>query len=171
MTMQQDLDNRSPGINWPPEFQPENAEYFSHNTVFIAAPPARVWEDFVAASRWPEWYPNCKRLTIGDDGAVNLSLGATFTWTTFAMDVVGRVVEFESEQRVSWLGYGANSEPSFYHAWLFEPKAGGCQATYDEVGMGAVAVRMRAQDEDEMHRGHEFMLAGLRWLSETPRNG
>ncbi len=169
MSMRDDLNSRSPDITWPPDFQPRHADYFSHNTVLIAATPARVWENFIAASRWPEWYPNCKKLTIGGDHAVNLSMGAEFTWTTFAMNVVGTVVEFESERRVSWLGYGADSEPTFYHAWLFDPQDGGCRATYDEVGMGAVAVRMRAQDEDEMHRGHEFMLAGLRWLSETPR--
>ena len=168
MTVQRDLQERSKEIRWPAGFRPEDADYFSHNQTVIDAPVQAVWAHFVDASKWPDWYPLTKQLEILD-GRTELSAGTRWHWTTFGLDVDATMDRFEPFESISWYGYGGRSEPTFYHSWRFEDLgAGRTLAIYDEVGTGELAVHMRQRDEGEMHRGHELMLAGLKWVSEKP---
>ncbi|MFJ8749966.1 SRPBCC family protein [Streptomyces sp. NPDC102441] len=167
-TMTRDLRNRSAELDWPPEFEPEQADWFSHNEAFVNAPVSRVWDELTATPNWPTWYPLCDAFEI-DEGARYLHSTAHFRWTTFGLTIEGDVVLFEPMRRISWNGYAAGTDPTFFHQWLLTPVEGGCHAVYDEAGNGTVALAMRNADEADMHRGHELLLAGLRWASERPK--
>lgn len=165
--MTKDLADRTRDIEWPAEFEPEHADWFSHNELYIEATPERVWHELTAAPTWPRWYPLCDAFEI-DGGAPHLYPGAHFVWTTFGLTVDGTVVQYELPTRLSWTGYAPGTEPTFYHVWTLSRSGSGCVAAYDEAGRGPVAISMRDADEADMHRGHDLLLAGLRWAAESP---
>lgn len=166
MTMQDDLANRSPDINWPEGFAPSTADLFSHNSCLINASCEAVWRHIVDAARWPEWYPNASNIqwlghatALGDD--------VRWRWTTFGIDIESRVYECVPCSRLGWFGYPPGEAPSFYHTWLLLPDPAGCLVITDEVGVGPAAAQLRKSDESLMHRGHDLWLAGLKWISES----
>jgi uncharacterized protein YndB with AHSA1/START domain len=166
MTSQQDLDfaNRSPDIHWPDDFSPDQAAYFTHNELHIDAPCEKVWQQFIAATKWPEWFALCKQVEI-ISGGDELQEGALFRWTSSVI-AEAKVHEFVPYSRIGWYGNAPGAEPTFYHAWYFAPDGQGCSVIYDEVGKGKVATQLRERDEGKGHRDHDLMLAGLKWASE-----
>ncbi len=164
--MQKDLAMRSPDLVWPADFTPESADWFIHNSLVINAPAEHVWNRFIDVLRWPSWYALAKDVEI-DDGT-ELAPDTTFRWKTFGLSVHGRIDQHEKHRRISWHGYAPGNSPTLYHNWYFAPAGEAATVVvYDEVGNGALARRMRATDEAEGHRGHELMLHGLRYVSET----
>ena len=57
--------------------------------------------------------------------------------------------------------------PAFLHIWKLYEEAGGCLAVYEEVGIGKRAVELGKMDNGALHRSHDLMLAGLKWISES----
>lgn len=164
MTVQQDLDARSPDIAWPAEFEPASGDLFAHNEVRINAPLGAVWRWLVEATRWPDYYPNSKN--VGIDGDTELKDGTVFYWSTFGLDLESRVVEFEPHARLGWYGYAPGQLPAFFHRWLLKPDGDGCLVITEETGNGPGAKEMRQKDEERMHRGHDLWLATLKWRAE-----
>lgn len=56
-TMTRDLGSRSAELDWPPGFDPEQADWFSHNEALIDAPVSRVCDELTAAPNWPRCRP------------------------------------------------------------------------------------------------------------------
>ncbi len=148
MTMKQDLADREKDIHWPEGFNPSQADLFSHNALLINASCERIWGHVVAATKWPQWYPNSKDVRI--DGG----------------DVESKVNEFVPYTRIGWYGYAPGTAPSFYHTWYLKPQGDTCLVVTDEVGNGNDAAHLRETDENLMHRGHDLWLATLKWMSE-----
>ena len=165
MMMQQDLANRLPNIHWPPDFSPDQADYFAHNDLYIAAPCEKVWQKFVAVTQWPQWFVLCKKVEIISGGSDELQQGTVFRWTSSVV-ADASIHEFIPFSRIGWYGYTPGTEPAYYHAWCFVPEGQGCRAIYEEVGKGEAAIRLREKDEGGLHRSHDLMLASLRWVSE-----
>jgi uncharacterized protein YndB with AHSA1/START domain len=165
-TMSRDLANRSPDIHWPEGFSPDHADLFSHNELRIEAPCERVWKNIVAATNWPEWYPNSKDVQI-IGGGDELRAGSVFRWTTFGLPLESRINEFTPYSRISWYGYAPGEKPSFYHTWYLTADGHSCRVVTDEVGMGSSAAHLRESDESLMHRGHDLWLATLKWIAEN----
>ena len=165
MTVQQDLDARSPEIAWPAEFEPTSGDLFAHNEIRINAGPERVWRWLVAAPRWPEYYPNSKDVSI-DGGGHGLADGTVFHWSTFGLPLESRVVEFEPNVRLGWHGYAPGEPPAFFHRFLLKPDGDGCLVITEETGNGPGAKKMRDADEERMHRSHDLWLATLKWRVE-----
>jgi len=164
--MEQDLANRSLDIHWPDDFSPDQADYFTHNELHIDAPREKVWQQFIAATKWPEWFVLVKQVDI-ISGGDELREGAVFHWrTTFPVIAEATVHEFVPYSRIGWYGNAPGAEPTFYHAWYFAPDGQGCRAIYDEAGKGMVATQLRERDEGKGHRDHDLMLASLKWASE-----
>lgn len=170
MTMQQDLARQSPDIHWPDGFTPDQADMFSCNELFIAAPCDRVWRQLVDATRWPEWYPNGKDVVIqaGADDTGALQRDTTFQWETFGARWDSHVHEADAPYRLGWFGGPVGGEPNAYHTWLLQPTDGGCLVITEEVAKGDGARTIREADEGKMNRGHDLWLAGLRFVSEGP---
>jgi len=170
MTMNADLANGSPDIHWPPGFDPEKADLFSHNELFINASCERVWRHIVEASKWPQWYPSSKDVRIVSGSGSVLQEGTVFRWTTFGLPLESKIHELVPFSRIGWYGYAPGTEPAFYHTWYLAPRDNGCQVVTDEVGNGRDAARWRRTDEGLMHRGHDLWLATLRWVAENNSN-
>jgi hypothetical protein len=168
MTMQQDLARRSPDIFWPDGLAPDQADMFAYNELSIAAPCDRVWRHLIDAKRWSDYYPNGKNVVIQSGADVNgmLQQGTMFQWDTFGARWDTRVHEFEAPFRVGWFGGPVGGGPTAYHAWLLQPRDGGCFVITEEVGIGDGAKTVRETDEGMMNRGHDLWLAGLRFVSE-----
>ena len=165
MTMQEDLAHRASAIHWPEGYSPDTADLFSHNALHMNASCERVWSHIVAATKWPEWYPNSKDVRLTDGGA-ELKAGSVFRWSTFGLPLESRVNEFVPYSRIGWYGYAPGEAPSFYHTWYLTPEGNGCLVVTDEVGKGASAAHLRRTDESLMHRGHDLWLATLKWMAE-----
>jgi uncharacterized protein YndB with AHSA1/START domain len=163
--MKTDLAARSPDIHWPAEFSPTAADLFSHNELLIEAPCKSVWTHIVDAGNWPRWYPNSTKVQLLD-GAKMLQPEVRWRWTTFGLAIESQVHEYTPYSRLGWYGYAPGAAPTFYHTWLLQPQAGGCRVVTEEVGVGKDAAHLRETDEGLMHRGHDFWLAGLRWVAE-----
>lgn len=169
--VRQDLADRAVDIRWPKGFLPAEADMFSHNELRIAASCDRVWKHLIAATRWPEYYPNGKNVQFRQGGGAGgeLRAGAVFRWETFGQSWDTKVHEFEPSSRLGWFGYAPDSQqPVAYHAWLLKPKGDACRVATDEVGKGDGAIKVRETDPGLMHRGHDLWLAGLRFVAEKP---
>ena len=147
MTMKEDLANRSTDMHWPPEFDPLNADLFSHNELFINASCERVWQHIIEATKWPQWYPNSKDVRIVSDASSVLKDGTAFRWTTFGLPLESKIHEFVPYTRIGWYGYAPGTEPTFYHAWYLTGRGDGCQVVTVEVGNGPNAAYLRQTDE------------------------
>ncbi len=165
--VKEDLARRSREIRWPGEFRPENSNLFSHNELFIDAPPTKIWRHLVDAERWPSWYPNSKNVRFLD-AETKLGPEVRWRWTTYGFTIESRVNEYVPALRLAWYGYSPGFAPVFYHTWLLEPREAGALVTTEQAGVGTVAAEIRQADEGVMHRGHELWLATLKWVSEGP---
>jgi uncharacterized protein YndB with AHSA1/START domain len=164
LSMKSDLANREKNIHWPQRFDPSQADLFSHNELLINASCERIWSHIIDADKWPEWYPNAKKVKIAGDTV--LKNGTVFRWTTFGLPIESKVNEFVPYTRIGWYGYAPGTAPSFYHTWYLKPRGDGCMVVTDEVGKGKDAAHLRESDEGLMHRGHDLWLATLKWVSE-----
>ncbi len=146
-------------ITWPDRYAPANVAARVSNEITIAAPPAAVWAQLLRAQDWPSWYPNASHVEIGG-GATALSPGARFTWRTFGVAVRSTVREFVPNERIAWDGAGVLLD--VYHAWLIEPRPGGCWVLTEEHQNGLAARAQAVLMPKRMYRGHQLWLERLR---------
>ena len=52
MTLKRDLADRQKDIHWPGDFNPSQADLFSHNALLINASCERIWGHIVDATKW-----------------------------------------------------------------------------------------------------------------------
>ena len=62
-----DLASRSKDIHWPKAYRPQTAMIFAHNEIAIGASCQKVWTHLIAATAWPQWYPNATDVRVLDD--------------------------------------------------------------------------------------------------------
>ncbi|WP_170937122.1 MULTISPECIES: SRPBCC family protein [Rhodomicrobium] len=162
--MQDDMILQGPGLSWPAQFSPGNAELFSHNEIFIKAPRATVWWHLIAAGKWPQWYSNAVNVRVLNSVAGLLASGSRFRWSTFGIDVESRVHEFVPESRIGWHGDGGGLNS--YHVWLLMDKGPGCHVVTQMVGKGPIARALRDLDPQAIDMSHDLWIRGLKLLSE-----
>ena len=146
-SMSRDSANRSPDIQWPEGFSPDQVGLFSRIELHIVASGERVWRHVVETIRWPQWYSNSKGVQITGGGELNA--GGVFRWTIFGRPLESRINEFKCDSRIGWHGYAPGENPSFYHAWYLKADGDGCRVVTDEVGTGSSAGLRKA------HRGNK----------------
>lgn len=106
--------SNGPVIHWPERFDPARTPVHERNELTIAAPPEIVWAWLIRAADWPSWYPNARKVRIGDGERRELSAGARFKWRTFGVSLESRVEEFVPPARVAWSAVGLGVD--VYHA-------------------------------------------------------
>lgn len=145
-------------FRWPERFRPDRAPVHVRNEIAVEAPPEVVWAWLVRAADWPRWHPNARRVRIGG-GSDALFLNARFTWSTFGVSLQSRVEEFEAPERIAWsaLGWGVD----VYHAWLIEPRPGGCRVLTEETQYGWACRLGSLLMPSRMSRGHQMWLERL----------
>jgi uncharacterized protein YndB with AHSA1/START domain len=151
-------------INWPPHYAADRVAAQVSNEITIDAPPDRVWRHLIAAAAWPTWYPNSFDVRIAG-GVENLSAGAAFTWRTFGVTVRSVVQEFIAPERIAWDGKALLLD--VYHAWLIEPRPGGCRVLTEERQHGLTARAQALFMPNRMHRGHALWLTILKQKAEA----
>ena len=149
---------RAPGeIAWPDEYLPEEAPWFLHNRIDIAAPPEVVWDVLVTADAWPTWYEGASDVQL-PDGATRLSDGMKFRWKTMGQSFTTTTKEFQPPYRMGW--ESRKNTIRAYHAWLIVPTKFGCTVITDEAQHGLLTTLQRVFQPNKLHRLHD------RWLRE-----
>jgi uncharacterized protein YndB with AHSA1/START domain len=151
-------------ISWPPRYDADRVAVRVSNEITINAAPDIVWRHLTAAADWPGWYPNSADVRI-DSGMETLAAGAAFTWRTFGITVRSHVREFKAPERIAWDGKALLLD--VYHAWLIEPRAGGCWVLTEEHQNGLAARAQALFMPNRMHQGHALWLRQLKQKSEA----
>jgi len=151
-------------IDWPLRYAAHRVAARVSNEVLIDAAPEIVWRHLVAAASWPTWYPNSADVRI-DGGAETLAAGGAFTWRTFGVTVRSQVHAFIPPERIAWDGRALLLD--VYHAWLIEPRPGGCWVLTEEHQNGVAARAQALFFPNRMYRGHALWLRRLKQKSEA----
>ncbi len=155
----------TPGeIVWPDEYQPEEASWFLHNRIDIAAPPEVVWNILVSANDWSDWYEGASDVQL-PDGAARLSDGMEFRWKTMGQEFTTTIREFEPPYRMGWDSRKRSIRA--YHAWLIVPTENGCTVITDEAQHGFLTTLQRVFQPNKLHRLHDIWLAELKARAES----
>lgn len=150
-------------INWPQEYEPEEASFFIHNEIEIAAPPERVWNILIRAESWPDWYEGARNVKLLGGKRV-LDDGAVFTWTTMGLDFTSTIREFVPHERLSW--ESEKDVISGYHAWLIIPTDTGCTLITDEAQNGFLTFFEKIFEPNTLRELHDVWLEQIKRKAE-----
>jgi hypothetical protein len=143
-------------IAWPSGLAPEVASLHVHNELETDVEPEQIWPWLVRASRWPELYPNARRIRMPGP---ELTLGMEFSWWTFAVPVVTIVDELVPFERLAWRGTGLGAKG--YHAWLLERRDGRTRFVTEESQQGFLPSLLRFAVRPGLLHFHQRWLEGL----------
>ncbi len=76
------------------------APVITRDEIFVHAPIETVWGIQTDVAAWPSWQPDVDDVRV--DGS--LSVGSTFRWRTFGLDITSTVEEIDAPRRVVWSG-------------------------------------------------------------------
>lgn len=164
LTTNEDGAHRSPDIQWPKGYTPEDADLYAHNEIEIDAPCSKVWQNLIAAPTWPSWYSNVHNVQLADASADHLKRNSAFSFDTFGTHFNAKIAEFVPNERLAWYGHGKGNDA--YHAWLLTRKSNSCTVVTEEVAKGPGALSLRQRNPNAMHKGHDAWLQGLKTVSE-----
>lgn len=151
-------------IDWPAQYQPENATFTIRNAIDIHADPRVVWDMLIHAEAWPDWYIGASHMQIdADDG--RLAPGAVFRWRTMDQNFTTTITEFVPPHRLAW----ESRKPTIkaYHAWLIVPTEHGCTLITEESQYGLLAWLQRLFLPNKLYNLHEVWLAGFKARAEA----
>jgi uncharacterized protein YndB with AHSA1/START domain len=151
-------------INWPSHYAADRVAARVSNEITINAAPEIVWRHLIAAAAWPTWYPNSADVRIAG-GVESLSAGAAFTWRTFGVTVRSQIREFIAPERIAWDAKAFLLDA--YHAWLIEPRPGGCWVLTEEHQNGLTARAQALFMPNRMYQGHALWLTKLKQKAEA----
>ncbi len=151
-------------INWPEEYQPDDASFFIHNAIDINASPETVWNILIQAETWPEWYEGASNVKLLNGHKV-LAADSAFTWTTMGLDFVSTIKEFEPHARLSWESDKWSIQG--YHGWLIIPTDEGCRLITDESQNGLLTYAQLLFQPNKLHRLHDIWLAEIKAKAEA----
>ena len=165
--MQSDRAHRDTAIRWPSAYDPSVAPVFSHNELLIHTDCHRTFVRLADATAWPSWLSIVKDVT--NETPEKTGQGALYHLAIFGSPIQSRIVEFEADQRISWVPFGADETETrhgHYHAWHFVPQAANCLVITEETGIGPGDRKDPAAGSHLMHKAHELWLDSLRYISE-----
>ena len=165
--MQSDRATRDMAIRWPTAYDPAVAPVFSHNELLIHADCHRAFIRLADATDWPKWLVIVK--DVANETPNKTGLGALYRLRIFDSPIQSRIVEFEADQRISWIPFGTDETETrhgHYHAWRFVPQAADCLVITEETGIGPGDRKDAAAGSHLMHKAHELWLDSLRYVSE-----
>jgi hypothetical protein len=151
---------------WPADMRPEDVPVWGYNAIDTASDPRHVWAWLIRAARWPEWYPHCRHLVFDTTVGPDLAPGVRFSWNTLGVRVHTVVEEWRPYERLAWRG--AVPGGVGYHAWVIEPRAGGCRIITEETQRGVVPSMGRWYIRRALRNAHDIWLARL---ADRARNG
>ncbi len=165
--MQSDRAHRDVALRWPAAYDPSVAPVFSHNELLVHADCHRTFAHLADATSWPKWLVIVK--DVVNETPDKLGQGALYRLRIFGSPIQSRIVEFEADQRISWIPFGADETETrhgHYHAWRFLPQGENCLVITEETGIGPGDRKDPAAGSHLMHKAHELWLDSLRYISE-----
>ena len=165
--MESDRARRDMAIRWPTAYDPSVAPVFSHNELLIHADCHRTFARLADATDWPNWLVIVK--DVANETPDKTGQGALYRLEIFDSPIQSRIVEFEADQRISWIPFGADETETrhgHYHAWRFVSQAANCLVITEETGIGPGDRKNPAAGSHLMHKAHELWLDSLRYISE-----
>jgi hypothetical protein len=121
--MQADRARRDMEIRWPAAYDPSVAPVFSHNELLIHADCHHTFARLSDATAWPSWLVIVK--DVSNETPQKTGKGALYRLKIFNSPIQSRIVEFEADQRISWIPFGADETETrhgHYHAGASSPK-------------------------------------------------
>jgi len=151
---------------WPTGFDPRTAPVYARNEIRTPLTAEQLWPALTTATRWPQWYPHARHVSI-TGGGESLTASSRFTWTTLRVRVKTRVTEFEPARRLAWSGSGPGANG--YHRWILTPATdGGCLVTTEEVQIGLLPRLAARRLRRTLHTYHQEWLERLVEVSAGP---
>ncbi|MBX7057899.1 MAG: SRPBCC family protein [Leptospirales bacterium] len=115
---------------WPEGYDPASNPVYTHNEIFINAPPARIFQLLLSANDWSRYYENAHQLQIltQSDGhpLARLGPGVKFDWSTFGATIHAEITEFEQDRVLAWNAFNEGTPViGAYHRWILVPQNNG----------------------------------------------
>ena len=107
-----------------------NAPVLADLAIDIDAPRDRVWKLHTDISAWPTWQPDITEAAAAEP----LRPGASFSWSTYGMDITSTVYALDEGARILW-GGTANGITGI-HEWTFADSPSGVHVTTTESFAG-----------------------------------
>lgn len=155
-------------IRWPGDYSPDQAAFFVHNQIDIAAPPEVVWAIITDVKRWPEWYEGATNLTVRSPDE-EVGPDVVVAWRTMGLNFESQVQEFEPPYRFAW--ESRKRVIRGYHAWLIIPTEEGSRVITDESFHGFLAYMQRTFIPNKLYRLHQDFLEGVKVQAEAQLAG
>lgn len=119
-------------IDWPKGFKPAESGFFIYNEIDIQASPQVLWDIFVHAAKWPEWYSRAEGIKLLNSPGSKLNLSSVFIWNP-ADKFPSAIKEFNPLYSIGWLGETHHKKMTVYNAWLIFPTKDGCKVVSNET--------------------------------------
>ncbi len=146
-------------INWPDQYNPNEAGFFVHNEIEIMASPETVWNILIQAETWPEWYEGAENVTLLEPHDSDLLKdGSVFSWKTMGLNFESKIKEYEPYSRLSW--ESQKNSIRGYHAWLIIPTEKGCRLVTEESQKGFLTFMQKVFMPNKLEKLHQI------WLEE-----
>lgn len=122
-------------ITWPEGFKPSEADFFIHTEIDFKASPQVVWDIFIDAAKWPEWYKKAEGIELLNSPNGKLNPSSVFIWYP-AGKFTSTIKEFNPPYNIAWLGETDNNKMTIYNAWMIIPTEEGCKVVSNESQNG-----------------------------------
>lgn len=77
-----------------------DAPVVTRDEIVVHAPIETVWGIQTNVAAWPSWQPDIDGVQVGGP----LSVGSSFRWQTFGLDITSTVEEIDAPHRIVWGG-------------------------------------------------------------------
>lgn len=163
-----DLASRDRGMAWSPLLDPDHADVFDHNSLFIEAPCISVYRRLADPSSWTDWLVIAKDVRLMEPSSP-LRAGSRFQWRVFGTPIESAVYVAEPGRRLGYTNTPPGPPPRYAQSWRMVSQGRGCLVTTEEVGIGAEARAAQRTGDKRVHVAHDLWLASLRWAAVSAR--
>jgi len=156
-------------INWPEGYKPAEADFFIHNEIDIKAKPQVVWDIFIQAAKWPEWYKKAEGIELQNSPDGKLNSSSVFIWHP-AGKFTSTIKEFNAPYNIAWYGETDNKNMTVYNAWMIIPTKEGCKVISNESQNGPKTKMEKIFAPNMVRKNIKNWLISLKEQSEKQSN-
>ena len=138
----------------------QRAPVIAHGRIEIEASSETVWNVLAVFSRWPEWNPDVRSITL--DGPV--APGTRFRWKAGPGTITSTLREVVRPRTIAWVGDTMGIHA--VHAWRIEPSGGRVVVTTDESWRGLLPRLFRRSMQRQLQRSTDTGLQRLKIEAE-----
>lgn len=140
------------------------APVITRDEILIHAPIETVWAIQIDVAAWPSWQPDVDGVQV--DGP--LSVGSTFRWQTFGLDIASTVQELDAPRRIVWGGPAGGIVA--VHVWDLLAREDGVLVRTEESWEGEQVRAQAATLQQALDRSLRSWLTNLKQAAERAAN-